>query len=151
MLQGRAADCADLCALVAAARASHSGVEVLRGEPGIGKSALMDFVADQASDMPLLRASGVQTEVALPFAALHQLLYPVLDRVPGLPAAQATALGGAFGTAPGRGDDRFLVAIAVLTLLGEVAGDTGMVCLVDDAHWVDRASAEALIFTARRL
>jgi DNA-binding CsgD family transcriptional regulator len=124
---------------------------VLRGEPGIGKSSLLAFAADQAGDMPLLRATGVQTEVALPFAALHELLYPVLNRLQVLPAPQATALGGAFGSAPGRGDDRFLVAVAVLSLLAEVAGDTGMLCLVDDAQWVDQASSEALVFAARRL
>src|SRR5207344_2793016 len=101
----RTADCAAVRALVEGARNSHSGIEVLRGEPGIGKTALLDYAAAQADGMPLLRAAGVQTEVALPFAALHELLYPVLDRLPGLPAPQAAALGGAFGLAPGRGDD----------------------------------------------
>lgn len=124
---------------------------MLRGEPGIGKSALLDYAADQAEGMPLLRTAGVQTDVELTFAALHELLYPVLNRLRALPGPQAAALGGAFGTAPGRGDDRFLVAVAVLTLLAEVAGDTGAVCLVDDAQWVDQASADALVFVARRL
>ncbi len=151
MLHGRAGDCAELRALIEGARNSRSGVAVLRGEPGIGKSALLDYAAAQAGGMPLLRAAGIQTEVAMPFAVLHELLYPVLNRVPHLPGPQAAALGGAFGTAPGRGHDRFLVAVAVLTMLAEVAADTGMLCLVDDAQWIDQASADALIFAARRL
>src|SRR4051812_46527532 len=103
MLHGRAGDCAELRALIEGARHSRSGVAVLRGEPGIGKSALLDYAAAQAGGMPLLSAAGIQTEVAMPFALLHELMYPVLDRVPDLPAPQAAALGGAFGTAPGRG------------------------------------------------
>jgi hypothetical protein len=102
-------------------RISRSGVEGLRGEPGVGKTALLEYAGQQAGDLRVLRAVGVESEVALPFAALHQLLYPVLDRLPALPAPQAAALAGAFGITPGRGDDSFLVAVAVLTLLGEVS------------------------------
>src|SRR6185503_7312307 len=98
MLHGRAADCADVRALIEGARRSRSGVAVLRGEPGIGKTAVLDYAAAQADGMLLLRAAGVQAEVAMPFAALHELLYPVLNRLPHLPGPQAAALGGAFGT-----------------------------------------------------
>jgi DNA-binding CsgD family transcriptional regulator len=151
MLHGREADCAAVSGLIDAARVSRSGVEVVRGEPGVGKTALLAYAADQARGLPLLRGTGVESEVNLPFAALHQLLYPVLGRLPALPAPQAAALGGAFGITPGRSDDPFLVAVAVLTLLADVAGETGLVCLVDDAQWLDQSSADVLVFTARRL
>jgi DNA-binding CsgD family transcriptional regulator len=151
VLYGRSADCAAVRDRLEAARGSRSGVEVLRGEPGVGKTALLEYAVEQAGDVPVLRVVGVESEVALPFAALHQLLYPVLDRLPALPAPQAAALGGAFGITPGRGDDPFLVAVAVLTLLGEVSADGGLLCLVDDAQWLDQASADVLRFVARRL
>src|SRR5919206_2551466 len=137
--------------LLDAARLSRSGVEVVRGEPGVGKTALLQYAAEQAQDMHVLHGVGVQSEVTLPFAALHQLLNPVLDHLPALPTPQAAALAGAFGMAPGRGDDPFLVAVAVLTLLGEVSGADGLLCIVDDAQWLDQASADALVFVARRL
>ena len=99
----------------------------------------------------MLRGTGVQSEVTLPFAALHQLLYPVLDQLPGLPTPQSAALGAAFGLTPGRSDDPFLVAVAVLTLVSEVSAGEGLLCLVDDAQWLDGPSADALMFVARRL
>jgi len=89
--------------------------------------------------------------VTLPFAALHQLLYPVLDQLPGLPTPQSAALSAAFGLTPGRSDDPFLVAVAVLSLVSEVSAGEGLLCLVDDAQWLDGPSADALVFVARRL
>ncbi|MFI5614324.1 AAA family ATPase [Amycolatopsis sp. NPDC051903] len=151
MLYGRGAECAEIRGLLAAARDSRSGALVLRGEPGAGKSALLNYAAAEAGGMRLLRGAGVETEVRLPFAALHQLLHPVLDRAGLLPDPQAAALRGAFGLAPGRGGDPFLIAVAALSLLGEVAGERGLLCLVDDAQWLDHGSAEVLAFVARRV
>ncbi|HWM04093.1 MAG TPA: LuxR family transcriptional regulator [Actinophytocola sp.] len=151
MLFGRGAECAALDGLLAAARTSSSGVLVLRGEPGVGKSALCDYAAEHAAGMRVLRSAGIETEVPLPFATLHQVLHPVRDQLHLLPTTQATALRGVFGAVPDRTGDPFLVAVAALTLLGEVAAGTGLLCLVDDAHWMDPASAEALRFVARRV
>ena len=154
--------------LLQAAREGHSGVLVLRGEAGVGKSALLAWAAERAADvaggMTVLRAGGVESEVQLPFAALHQLLRPLLDRLGRLPAVQAAALRTAFGLAgpPGGRDpsaeraggrlgDRFLLSVGVLSLLADAAEQRPLVCLVDDAHWLDRASADALVFAARRL
>jgi DNA-binding CsgD family transcriptional regulator len=151
VLHGREADCAALRNLLDGARRSHSAALVIRGEPGVGKTALLEYAADHAAGLRVLRGTGVESEVTLPFAALHQLLYPVLDRLPALPAPQAAALGAAFGLTPGRSDDPFLVAVAVLTLVSEVSAGEGLLSLVDDAQWLDRPSADALIFVARRL
>ena len=151
VLHGRESDCAALRSLLDAARLSRSAALVIRGEPGVGKTALLDYAAEHAAGLRVLRGTGVQSEVTLPFAALHQLLYPVLDQLPALPAPQAAALGAAFGLIPGRSDDPFLVAVAVLTLVSEVSAGEGLLCLVDDAQWLDRPSADALTFVARRL
>src|SRR5919112_259290 len=151
MLHGREADCAALRNLLDAARRSHSAALVIRGEPGVGKTALLDYAADHAAGLRVLRGIGVQSEVTLPFAALHQLLYPVLDQLPALPGPQSAALSAAFGLTPGRSDDLFLVAVAVLTLVSEVSAGEGLLCLVDDAQWLDQPSADALVFVARRL
>ncbi len=151
MLYGREAQCALIDSLIAKAAEAHSGVLVLRGEPGIGKSALLDYAAENRASCHLLRGEGVESEVQLPYAALHQLLYPVLDRVDDVPALQSAALRSAFGLAPAPVPDRFLVAVAALTLISDIAADTGLVCLVDNAHWLDQPSADALIFIARRL
>ena len=137
--------------LLDAARRSHSAALVIRGEPGVGKTALLDYAADHAAGLRVLRGTGVQSEVTLPFAALHQLLYPVLDQLPALPGPQSAALSAAFGLTPGRSDDPFLVAVAVLTLVSEVSAGEGLLCLVDDAQWLDQPSADALVFVARRL
>jgi DNA-binding CsgD family transcriptional regulator len=151
VLHGREPDCAALRELLDAARLSRSAALVIRGEPGVGKTALLEYAAEHAAGLRVLRGTGVQSEVTLPFAALHQLLYPVLDQLPGLPAPQSAALGAAFGLTPGRSDDPFLVAVAVLTLVSEVSAGEGLLCLVDDAQWLDGPSADALIFVARRL
>jgi DNA-binding CsgD family transcriptional regulator len=160
MLHGRQAECDALERLLAEARRSRSGVLVVRGEAGVGKSALLDHAAGRADGLAVLRAGGVESEAELPFAALHQLLRPVLGLVGRLPPRQAAALGGALGLdAPPedreseelKGSDRFLVSAALLSLLGEAAGDRPVLCLVDEAQWLDRPSAEALTFAARRL
>jgi AAA ATPase domain len=132
-------------------RAGQSAVRVLRGEPGVGKTALLDYVAEQASGCRIARTSGVQSEMELAFAGLHQLCAPLLSALDGLPGPQRDALRKAFGLQDGGAPDRFLVALAVLGLLAEAAEVRPLVCLVDDAQWLDRTSAQALAFVARRL
>jgi len=151
VLYGREAECALIDSLIARAAEARSGVLVLRGEPGIGKSALLEYAVEKRGSCHLLRGEGVESEVQLPYAALHQLLYPALDRVDALPALQSVALKSAFGLGSAPTPDRFLVAVAALTLMSELAAETGLVCLVDNAHWLDQPSADALRFVARRL
>src|ERR687890_331032 len=150
-LLGRRMECETLSTLVAAAKAGRSQVLVLRGETGIGKTALLDVVLDRAAGCRVARAAGVESEMELAFAGLHQLCSPHLDRLGKLPDPQQEALGTAFGLRSGSTPDRFLVGLAVLTLLSEVAEERPLVCVVDDAQWLDRASAQALEFVARRL
>jgi DNA-binding NarL/FixJ family response regulator len=151
MLLGRDAERARVGALLEAARASRSGALVIRGEPGIGKSALLEDAREQATDMQVLTARGVETESNLPFAGLHQLTRPALHLIGRLPLPQADGLRGALRLADtGRGD-RFLISVACLTLLSELAEDGPVLCLVDDAHWLDAPSSDALFFVARRL
>jgi DNA-binding CsgD family transcriptional regulator len=151
VLHGREAECAALRNLLDGARRSHSAALVIRGEPGVGKTALLEYAADHAAGLRVLRGTGVESEVTLPFAALHQLLYPVIDQLRALPGPQSAALSASFGLTPGRSDDPFLVAVAVLTLISEVSAGEGLLCLVDDAQWLDQPSADALVFVARRL
>jgi DNA-binding CsgD family transcriptional regulator len=151
VLHGRSAERSLIAGLLDGARASRSGVLVIRGAPGAGKSALLHDAIAGASDARLLLARGAETETELPFAALHQLLRPLFDRVDRLPAHQARALRGALGVEPAAGDDRFLVALAVLGLLADAAEDAPLLCVVDDAHWLDESSAATLLFVARRL
>ena len=125
-------------------RAGESRVLVLRGEPGVGKTALLDYLVGQASECRVARAAGVQSEMELAFAGLHQLCAPMLDRLESLPAPQRAALRTAFGISAGPAPDRFLVGLAVLGLLSEVAGERPLVCVVDDEQWLDKASAQAL-------
>ncbi|GAA3275529.1 helix-turn-helix domain-containing protein [Dactylosporangium vinaceum] len=149
MLVGRSQEQARLAALVEAARDGTGGALVLRGDPGIGKTALLDWVATvPAAGATVLRAAGAEFEADLPFAALSQLLRPVLHRLDALPAPQRAALAGAFGLGPPQQGDRLLVGLAVLSLL---ADGEPVVCLVDDAQWLDSVSADALLFAARRL
>ena len=136
---------------MAAVRSGQSQVLVLRGEPGVGKTALLDELASQAEGCRVVRVAGVQSEIELAFAGLHQLLVPMLDQLEQLPAPQQDALCTAFGLSAGPAPDRFLVALAVLSLLAEVARERPLVCVVDDEQWLDRASAQALGFAARRL
>ncbi|GAA0933419.1 hypothetical protein GCM10009558_108810 [Virgisporangium aurantiacum] len=148
---GRAEERAVIGDLLAGGRAGRSGVLVLSGEPGVGKSELLAHAVTSAADMRILRATGVETEVDLPFAGLHQLVRPVLDLVARLPGRQSQALLAALGLADHRTEDRFLVAVAALSLLSEAAEDRPVLCVVEDAHWVDHSSVEALTFAARRL
>jgi DNA-binding CsgD family transcriptional regulator len=150
MLHGRSAEMARIDELLAAAQAGRSGALVVRGEPGVGKTALLDYAAATAG-MRVLRSTGIESESELPFAALHLLLRSGLARLDALPPPQASALRGAFGLAEAPAADRFLIGLAALSLLAELAGDRALLCLVDDAHWLDRASADALLFAARRL
>ena len=129
----------------------QSAVLVLRGEPGIGKSALLEYVAEHAEGCRVLRAVGVEWEMELPFAGLHQLCAGLLDGRGRLPAPQRDALATAFGLSSGTQPDRFLVGLAVLSLLSDAADEHPLVCLVDDVQWLDRSSAQVLAFVARRL
>jgi DNA-binding CsgD family transcriptional regulator len=153
MLNGRAAEQAAIDRLLDAARAGTSGALVLRGEAGIGKTALLDYAAAAAGGFQVVRGTGIESEAELPFAGLHLLLRPALDRAGALPVPQRRAVEGAFGLAPAPGGntDPLLIGMAVLSLLSELAGDGPLLCLVDDAHWLDRSSAGALAFAARRL
>ncbi|NKZ03473.1 helix-turn-helix transcriptional regulator [Actinomadura latina] len=148
MIIGRDAEQAVLDGLLEEARAGRSGALVLRGQPGIGKSALLEYAVARADGLRVIRTAGVESEAELPFAGLHLLLGPVLDRIDAVPERQAAALRSAFGLGPAGQDGPLLVGLAVLSLL---AGLGPLLCVVDDAQWLDRASAEALTFAARRL
>ena len=150
-LRGRASELTALARLVEAVLAGQSRVLVIRGEPGAGKTALLDYLAGQAPGCRVVRALGVQSEMELAFAGLHQLCVPMLTRIDGLPEPQREALRTAFGLSAGPVPDRFLVGLAVLSLLSEEAGEQPLLCLVDDHQWLDSASAQALGFVARRL
>ena len=150
-LLGRGRETARLERVIADVRAGSSAVLVLRGAPGIGKTALLEHVAEEAADCRVVRASGVESEMEIPFAGLHQLCAPLLRDVERLPPAQRDALRAVLGLRDLAVPDRFLVGLAVLTLLSEAATDRPLVCLIDDAQWLDRASGEAMAFAARRL
>ncbi len=150
-VHGRDAELAALEDLLGQARSGTSGALVLRGDPGIGKTALLAKAAELASGFHVISATGAEEESGLPFSGLHLLLRPALGRVAALPDVQAEALRGALGLAKAGPPDRFLVGLAVLSLLSELAVDQPLLCLVDDAQWLDRASADALLFAARRL
>src|SRR5712691_2712081 len=132
------------------ARAGRSAVLVVRGEPGIGKTALLDYAAGRAVGFRVIRAWGVESEMELAFAGLHQLCVPMLGRLDQLPRPQRDALAVAFGMREGPAPDRFLVGLAVLSLLAATAEDQPLACLVDDAQWLDRATVQCLAFAARR-
>src|SRR2546421_3311301 len=151
MLLDRRSEREVLDGLLEAVRQGESRVLVVRGERGVGKSALLEYVVEQASGCRVARAAGVQSEMELAFAGLEQLCAPMLDRLERLPPPQRDALRTAFGLSAGDPPDRFLVGLAVLSLLSEVAEERPLVCVVEDAQWLDRASAQALGFVARRL
>ena len=150
-LLDRQRECALLDELLEAARAGRGGIMVIRGEAGIGKTALLDYAARAAADLRLVRVAGVESEMELAFAVLHQLCTPMLDCLPLLPEPQRDALAIALGLRSGPAPDRFLVGLGLLSLLSEAAEDRPLVCLIDDGHWLDRASERALAFAARRL
>src|SRR3712207_6702665 len=137
--------------LVDTVRSGRSQTLVLRGDPGVGKTALLDYLVDRAGECRVVRAVGVQSEMELAFAGLHQLCGAFLPRVERLPPPQRSALRTALGLGEGPPPDRFLVGLAVLTLLSEAAEERPVICVVDDEQWFDRASAVVLGFVARRL
>jgi DNA-binding CsgD family transcriptional regulator len=151
VLRGRRNQCEVLDRQLQRVRAGESSVLVVRGEAGVGKTALLEYVAERASGCRIARVAGVESEMELAFAGLHQLCAPMLDGLGGLPSPQRDALRVAFGLQDGAAPDRFLVALAVLSLLAEAAEVEPLVCLVDDAQWLDRACAQTLAFVARRL
>ncbi|MEV1177721.1 AAA family ATPase [Nonomuraea sp. NPDC049784] len=149
---GRNAEIALLEKMIAESGTGLGNAVLVRGEAGIGKSALLaEVVRTAGDDLLVLRVTGVEAEAELPFAALHLLLRPARHLIPGLPAAQRAALLGAFGESQEGAQDRFLVGLAVLTLLADLAEERPLLCLVDDVQWLDRASVDALVFAARRL
>src|SRR5215208_3386879 len=150
-LLGRASECALLDELVAAIRRGESRSLVLRGEAGIGKTALLEYLIASASDLTVVRAVGVESEMELAFASLHQLCAPLLDRLPELPDPQRRAVEIVFGLSAGPAPDRFFVGLAVLGLFAAAAEQRPLLCVVDDAQWLDRASALTLAFVTRRL
>ncbi|GAA1295317.1 LuxR family transcriptional regulator [Pseudonocardia aurantiaca] len=150
-LAGRHTECVALDRLVDAVRAGESQALVLHGEPGVGKTALLEYLTGHAPGCTVMRAAGVQSEMQLAFAGLHQLCAPMLDRLEALPLPQRDALRTAFGMSAGQAPDRFLIGLAVLSLLSHVAEQQPLVCLVDDEQWLDHASAQGLAFAARRL
>ncbi|WP_277398710.1 AAA family ATPase [Pseudonocardia alaniniphila] len=150
-LRGRRRECEALGSLVEAVTVGDSRALVVRGEPGVGKTALLDYMAEQAPGCRVARVAGIQSEVELAFAGLHQLCAPMLDLMQRLPLHQGEALRTALGLSSGPAPDRFLVGLGVLGLLSEAARERPLICVVDDAQWLDCASAQTLAFVARRL
>lgn len=150
-LIGRRTECGLLDGLLQAVDSGESRVLVLHGDPGVGKSALLEYAAGQAAGCRLARAGGVESEMELAYAGLHQLCLPMVDRLDRLPVPQRDALRTAFGLSDGPAPDRFLVGLAVLSLFSDVAEEQPLVCLIDDLQWVDGASAQTIAFVARRL
>src|SRR5687768_8231192 len=150
-LWGREQECALLYELVSSIRQGESRSLVLRGEAGIGKTALLEHLIESASDLTVVRAVGVESEMELAYASLHQLCAPLLDRLERLPAPQRQAVEIVFGLSSGTAPDRFLVGLGVLSLVSEVAEERPLLCVIDDAQWLDQASALTLAFVARRL
>jgi DNA-binding CsgD family transcriptional regulator len=151
VLLGRASEREALDRLLENVRGGQSAVLVIRGEAGVGKTALLHHCARQAAGFRVARIAGVESEMELPFAGLHQLCAPMMGRLGALPEPQQAALGVALGLSSGAAPDRFLVALAALSLLAEVAAERPLLCFVDDAQWLDAASRQVLGFVARRL
>ena len=150
-LRGRRNECEALDAILANVRSGQSQMLVVRGDPGVGKTALLDYLVERAHGCRVARVSGVESEMRLAFAGLHQLCAPFLHRLGALPGPQRDALGTAFGILDAAAPDRFLVGLAVLSLLSWVAEERPLICTVDDAHLLDRESTQALAFAIRRL
>jgi predicted ATPase len=151
MLRGRRAECQQIDQLIEAVRAGKSRALVIRGEDGVGKCALLEYLAAEASGCRVVRVAGVQAEAELAFAGLHQLCSPLLGRLDRIPPPQRDALDTAFGVRAGPAPDRFPLGLALLSLLAEAAAARPLVCVIDDAHRLDRTSAQTLAFVARRL
>jgi DNA-binding CsgD family transcriptional regulator len=151
MLFGRRKECEVIDRLLADARGGQSGVLVIRGEAGVGKTALIDYAVGAGSEFRVMRVAGTESEMELPFAALHRLYAPLPDHRDRLPGPQREALEITFGMSPGRAPDRFLVGLAVLGAFADAAEARPLLCIVDDAQWLDQASAQTLAFVARRL
>jgi len=152
VLRGRGDECRRLERLLDSARGGTSAMLVIRGEAGVGKTALLDYVAERASDCRVVRASGVESEMGYPFAALLQLLRaPILRNLEQLAPPQRDALRRAFGLMEGPPPQTYLVGLATLTMLSRLAGERPLVCLVDDVQWLDRESLAVLSFVVRRL
>jgi DNA-binding CsgD family transcriptional regulator len=150
VLLGREPETTRLDELISAAAGGRGGALVVEGEPGVGKTALLEDAAQRASQLSVLRVAGVQSELALPYAALHQLCARMIGRRDRLPVPQAEAIAVALGGLAGRAPDRFLVSLGALGLLSDLAGERPLLCLVDDAQWIDQESLQALAFIARR-
>ena len=150
-LLGRSREREALDRLLRAARSGRGGVLVVQGEPGVGKTALLEDTAKVAQQFRVLRTAGAEAEQEFPYAALHRFCEPALDRIDQLPAPQRDALAVAFGLAAGPAPNQFVVALGVLGLLSSLATDEPVLGLIDDAHWLDRSSSLALAFVARRL
>src|ERR1700678_933054 len=151
MLLDRLPERAALSQLLGAARTGRSGVLVIRGEQGVGKTALLDWAVESAAGLRVVRVAGVESEMELAFAALQQLCAPMLDQLGGLPDPQREALGVAFGLNTGAAPGGVLVGAAVLSLLSAVAERQPLLCVVDDAQWLDRDSALVLAFVVQRV
>ena len=151
VLLGRRSEIELLDRLLAGARGGRSGVLVLIGEPGVGKTALLEYAVGAAQGFEVVRTVGVESEMELPFAALQHLCAPMLAGLERLPGPQRDALGVAFGLVRGDQPDRYLVGLAVLSLLSDASEARPLLCVVDDAQWLDRASVQAIAFVARRL
>ena len=151
MLLGRRRECDQLDRLLSGSRAGQGDAVVVLGEPGIGKTALLEYAVTSADDFRVLRTVGNEAERELPFAALQQLCAPCVEHLDELAHAQRDALRVAFGLAHGSAPDRLLVGLAALNLLARFASDRPLLCVVDDAQWLDHGSAHAFGFVARRL
>jgi len=150
-LRGRASECETFRGLISTAESGSSQVLVLRGEAGVGKTALLEYASELASGFRSVQVAGVQSDMELAFAGLHQLCAPLMDHVDELPEPQREALAVAFGRGVGPTPDRFLVGLAVLSLMAAAANDQRLLCVVDDAQWLDQVSVQTLAFVARRL
>jgi DNA-binding CsgD family transcriptional regulator len=150
-LFGRQDECERIAGWLEAVRGGQGGCIVIRGEPGIGKSVLLDHAVRSARGFRVARAAGVESELELPYAVLHQVCAPMLDRVERLPGPRRNALGVAFGLKEGAAPERLLVGLAVLALLAEAAAEQPTICVIDDGQWLDRASAQGLAFVAHRV
>src|SRR5260370_24373766 len=150
-LIGRDEELRTLDRLLEDVRAGQSKALVVRGEPGVGKTALLEYAAESASEFRVMRAAGVEAEIEFAYAALHQLCAPILDRAERLPGPQRDALDVTFGLKAGIAPDRLLVRLAAPTLLSEAADERPLLCIVDDAQWLDEVSAQVLAFVSRRL